>query len=140
MKRKASKLVGALTAGILSLALLIPAMASAATLEHSYLSAEGKYYSDYDSIEEVFEAAKQLNGEIVAEGALLLKNDGTLPLNPKQDRISIFGIMSNNLQEGVNGAVIAPNAVETTGNAFRNAGFQVNDTLEAFYAAIPNSQ
>ncbi|MBR1813315.1 MAG: putative Ig domain-containing protein [Lachnospiraceae bacterium] len=140
MKRKAPMIVRALTAGILSLSLLIPCVAQAAIQEHSYLSAEGKYYSDYDSIEEVFEAAKQLNGEIVAEGALLLKNDGTLPLNPKQDRISIFGIMSNSLKEGVNGAVIQPNAVETTGNAFRNAGFQVNDTLEAFYAAIPDSQ
>ena len=69
-------------------------VASAKTLEHSYWANNGKYYSDYNNIEEVFQAAKDLNGEIVSEGALLLKNDGTLPLNKKQDRISISNLKS----------------------------------------------
>lgn len=104
------------------------------------LQYNGKYYSDYDSIEDVFQAAKDLNGEIVAEGALLLKNDGSLPLNPKQDRLSVFGVRSGDLLEGVNGAVINPNSVDSTASGFRNAGFAVNDVLEKYYKSLTNNQ
>ena len=114
----------------------LTALASADQLPLSYLANKGKYYSDFANIEEVFQAAKEVNGEIVAEGAVLLKNNGTLPLDLRKDKkISIFGAQADNLQEGVNGSVIAPNAVETTGNAFRNAGFKVNAALEKEYAA-----
>ena len=109
----------------------LPTLASAEGLNLSYLANNGKYYSEFANIEEVFQAAKEVNGDIVAEGAVLLKNNGTLPLDVRNDKkISIFGAQADNLQEGVNGSVIAPNAVETTGNAFRNAGFKVNATLE----------
>ena len=100
------------------------------------LSHNGQFYSDYDSLEEVFQAAKELNGEVVAEGAVLVKNDGTLPLNPKQDKISVFGVRSGDLQEGVNGAVMGENAVASTATGLRNAGFTVNPVLEKFYANL----
>lgn len=53
----------------------------------------GKFYSEFSSLDEVFEAAKKLNGEVVAEGTVLLKNNGTLPLDPRTDKISVLGIL-----------------------------------------------
>ena len=40
----------------------------------------GKYYNDYNSVDECLVAAAELNKEIAEEGTVLLKNDGTLPL------------------------------------------------------------
>ncbi len=102
------------------------------------LSHNGQFYSDYDSIEEVFQAATDLNGQVVAEGTVMMKNDGTLPLDPAQERLSVFGVRSGDLQEGVNGAVMGENAVASTATGLRNAGFTVNPVLEEWYAGVEN--
>ena len=102
------------------------------------LSHNGQFYSDYDSIEEVFKAATEHNAQVVAEGTVMMKNDGTLPLDPAQERLSVFGVRSGDLQEGVNGAVMGENAVASTATGLRNAGFTVNPVLEEWYAGVEN--
>ena len=53
-----------------------------------------KYYPNYSTLDQCMDAAKDLNIELAAEGDVLLKNDGTLPLRGNE-RISVFG--SNNV-------------------------------------------
>ena len=98
----------------------------------------GKFYSEFSSLDEVFEAAKKLNGEVVAEGTVLLKNNGTLPLDPRTDKISVLGIRSGDLREGVDGTLVEPNAVSPMAEGLRNAGFTVNPVLEKWYQRVPN--
>ena len=62
----------------------------------------GKFYSEFSSLDEVFEAAKKLNGEVVAEGTVLLKNNGTLPLDPRTDKISVLGVRSGGCNHPMN--------------------------------------
>lgn len=100
------------------------------------LNYDGKFYSDYTSLGEVFQAAKSLNGEIVAEGAVLMKNDGTLPLNPKSNKISVLGVRSGDLREGVDGTLVEPNAVASMATGLRNAGYTVNPVLEKWYTRL----
>lgn len=98
----------------------------------------GKFYSEFSSLDEVFEAAKKLNGEVVAEGTVLLKNNGTLPLDPRTDKISVLGVRSGDLREGVDGTLVEPNAVSPMAEGLRNAGFTVNPVLEKWYQRVPN--
>ncbi|MBP5255259.1 MAG: glycoside hydrolase family 3 C-terminal domain-containing protein [Lachnospiraceae bacterium] len=125
---------------VLILGTVVPAMAAGYDLDKfagpDNLEYEGQFYSEFGSLEEVFAAAKELNGEIVAEGAVLMKNDGTLPLNPRYDRISVLGVRSGDLREGVDGTVVAPNEVASMATGLRNAGFKVNPTLEKWYARL----
>lgn len=144
-KGQKRKVLMALATCVLSAACLTSGLtASAATYNLNSmkgpdnLSHGGQFYSDYNSIEEVFEAATKLNGEVVAEGTVMMKNDGTLPLNPAQDRLSVFGVRSGDLQEGVNGAVMGENAVASTATGLRNAGFEVNPVLERWYENVEN--
>lgn len=104
------------------------------------LSYGGKFYSDYNSLEEVFKAAEELNGEVVAEGTVLMKNDGTLPLDPRYNAISVLGVRSGDIREGVDGTIEEPNAPASMATGLRNAGFKVNPTLEKWYASLPESQ
>ena len=131
-------------AGAMAMALTIgsanPAMAAGIDPETfagpDNLGYEGKFYSEFSSLEEVFAAAEELNGQIVAEGTVLMKNDGTLPLNPKINTISVLGVRSGDLREGVDGTVIQPNAVASMATGLRNAGFKVNPVLEKWYSRL----
>lgn len=147
-KRKAmSKIV----AGALSLALFgglalpsLTANAAGYDLKKSSgpdnLSYNGKFYSDYNSLEEVFQAAKELNGEIVAEGTVLMKNDGTLPLDVRHNAVSVLGVRSGDLREGVDGILYGENAPIPMAEGLRNAGFKVNPVLESWYKSLPDDQ
>lgn len=145
-KRKAIGKVasGALTIALLSSVAMSGITANAAGYDLSKgsgpdnLSYKGKFYSDYDSIEEVFNAAKELNGEIVAEGAVLMKNDGTLPLDPKHNAVSVLGVRSGDLREGVDGILEGQgeNAPIPMAEGLRNAGYKVNPVLESWYSRL----
>ena len=51
----------------------------------------GNYFnSDYASREEVLEANRDLNEEIMGEGLVLLKNDNSLPISGDL-KVSVFG-------------------------------------------------
>ncbi len=95
-------------------------MASAATSSPSAYG--GRYYSDFSSQEECVKAGEQFNKQLASEGIVLLKNDGTLPLSTGS-KVSVLGIAQDCM-------------VETSGSitqSLKDAGFQVNPTLESRY-------
>ena len=73
------------------------------------------FYSDYNTMTEVYEAGLALNKEIAAEGYVLLKNEGSLPIS--DTKVSVFGKSSGSIAQ-----------------ALENSGFDINPTLKAFYA------
>ena len=75
--------------------------------------------------------------EQLEEGAVLLKNDGVLPLDASVKKVSLFGHASANIRyRNANGGGSADPAREINlKKAFTDAGFEVNDTLWSAYAA-----
>lgn len=100
----------------------------------------GKFYTDYDTKEAAFEAAHEHNGKIVAEGTVVFKNDGTLPLDPKETAVTVLGVKSAEIAEGVDGTIVEPNTVDPMASGLRNAGFSVNPVMENFYASLPTRE
>lgn len=96
-----------------------PESGTEATVEEGAASLTPKeetYYSDYNTMTEVYEAGLDLNKEITAEGYVLLKNAESLPLE-KESKVSVFGKNSSGVAD-----------------ALKKAGFDVNPELETFYA------
>ena len=126
MTKKKTKQIAALAVGTVMLAsagglLGSTGIASAATM----LVNNGVYTLDYNSYEDAYAAAQQLNEELSAEGSVMLKNDGTLPLTGKES-VSVFGVwettpMNNNTKS------------PSFSTAFANAGFKTNNVLADFY-------
>ncbi|MGN1104411.1 MAG: glycoside hydrolase family 3 C-terminal domain-containing protein [Candidatus Coproplasma sp.] len=115
---------------------IMPLSASAASL-----SANGKYYSNYESYAELLEAVGEVNLQTAEEGQVLLKNDGTLPLSGKE-RVSVFGVASSTTVAGPNSgdAFFKYTDFEVSDrgpiyDSLEAAGFKVNPTLADFYAA-----
>ena len=69
--------------------------------------------------------------EQLEEGAVLLKNDGVLPLDGSVKKVSLFGHASANIHyRNANGGGSADPAREINlKKAFTDGGFEVNDTL-----------
>ena len=97
-------------------------------------SIKDKYYPNYSTLDQCLDAAKELNIDIAAEGDVLLKNDGSLPLRGNE-RISVFGSNSVAL---VGGGSYSHDAL-TLPQALREEGFRVNPTLEQHYLDQGNS-
>lgn len=78
--------------------------------------------------------AEKLSTDIVAEGAILLKNDGNILPLKKGSKISMLGQSSADLVYGGggSGAVDTKNAI-TLHDSLTKAGFKVNPTLWNFY-------
>ena len=104
---------------------------------------EAVYRTDYTSKKEVYDAAREMNREICAEGMVLLKNkNNALPVKtPKSDKsvkenpkISIFGKNSVNLAYGGSGSGggNTTNAVNLY-KALAQSGYDCNPVLESFY-------
>lgn len=97
----------------------------------------GKYYTDYNTFEEAKKAAEELTREIAQEGDVLLKNDrNALPLNGTE-RVSVFGVKSDNLV-GASDSAGAHNTDSTSSDStlvksLTAAGFKVNPTLSTYY-------
>lgn len=104
---------------------------------------EAIYRTDYTSKKEVYDAAREMNREICAEGMVLLKNkNNALPVKtPKSDKsvkenpkISIFGKNSVNLAYGGSGSGGGNTAnVVNLYNALAQSGYDCNPVLESFY-------
>ena len=95
---------------------------------------ESYYLSQYTSKADVFQAAKDFNVKLAEEGTVLLKNqDGALPM-ASGAKISVFGKNSVNLAYGGSGSsgVASASQVDLYA-ALKDAGFDVNPTLKAFY-------
>ena len=78
-----------------------------------------KYFNDYNSEEEALDAARALNKELSEEGNVLLKNDGTLPLNGTE-RISVFGVSSDSLVGGSANSSVNMNISKVVARPFSN--------------------
>lgn len=108
-------------------------------LSGAYADDANKYFNDYNTREEADAAANALNLELSEEGTVLMKNDGLLPLTGKE-RISVFGVKQDNLVGGAGNTSVMGEASDTgasdgVADALIRAGFEVNPTLKAFYAA-----
>lgn len=93
--------------------------------------------SQFESIKDLKDNAKKLCEDIVAEGSVLLKNDGALPLAAGA-KISLFGSGSTNFVFAGGGSSYSPKA-ETVDlkTGIERSGLQVNADLWNWYASHP---
>lgn len=84
------------------------------------------------SLKPDLEAHAAVARETAAEGMVLLKNDGTLPLAPA--KTALFGVYSYDLIPGGNGAafVNCPHVIQIN-EALKEAGFSLDSGLESLY-------
>ncbi|MDR1093568.1 MAG: glycoside hydrolase family 3 C-terminal domain-containing protein [Clostridiales bacterium] len=92
------------------------------------------YEPDYVSKGQTLAKANELNEEIMGEGIVMLKNEGgALPLS-NGAKVSVFGKNSVNLVYGGSGSGGGnTDSLATVHDSLKNAGFNVNPTLKAFY-------
>ena len=95
---------------------------------------DGKFLSDYESAEALAAAQNEVGEALVAEGAVLLKNDNALPLD-KGKKVSCFSHSSVDIVYGSVGS----GAIDSSSNpdlksSLTDAGLSVNDKLWDFYA------
>lgn len=124
MFTKKKKLLGGLAVLSLSAAMAMPTVVNASAL---LLENNGIYYSDYSSLAETMEAADDLNVQLSAEGDVLLKNDGMLPLTGNE-KVSVFGAAQDSM-------VGAGSSVSVSA-ALKAEGFKINPALEKYYAGV----
>lgn len=138
-QKKAAKKITALLA--LSISLAVGTTSLGASLltfaEEASKPYAGKYYTDFDSMEEAKTAAEDLTRELAQEGDVLLKNkDNALPLSGKE-WVSVFGVTSDNLIGASDSAGAfsggSTGSDTTVPDALEAAGFKVNPTLKAYY-------
>jgi len=129
-KRLSVKFASVMVAGVMSVGLFGSAISVSAAnhLEMYNLSSAGKFYTDYATLDEAKAAATELNQQIAAEGNVLLKNSGILPMSTG-NYVSVFGCAEDNMTGG-------QGSVSTS---LMEAGFKVNPTLKAFYASRKNT-
>lgn len=146
MTKKARKKTGGLLfvamafllAGLMSLTVCWDSLLAFAGV----LSANGKYYSSYGSYAELLEAVGETNTKTAEEGQVLLKNDGTLPLNGNES-VSVFGVASSKTVAGPNSGDAFFKYTDFTVSdrgpiydSLKSAGFRVNPTLADYYADL----
>ena len=122
---------------------LLAVMSFAMVLTSSLkVSAEGigglRFTTDYESQQEVYEAANEFNQRLVEEGVVLIKNDdNALPLTTGA-KINVFGKNSAKVAIGGTGSSTGSGSVEaeqglTLYQSLTAAGFEINPSLVAFY-------
>ncbi len=91
------------------------------------------FVPDFATAEEMAARGTELCYQVEAEGAVLLMNNGALPL-PAGCGVSCFSTSSVNLVYGGTGSGnIDASAADTLRSALEKAGFRVNDALWTFY-------
>ena len=98
---------------------------------------DGKFYADYDSLTEAQTAAHKLALEIAAEGDVLLKNNGVLPLSEEDTNFTLLGVRNARMiRSGFGSGAGGGSAISTLlGDAMEKAGYSVNRKLLDFYTA-----
>ena len=111
----------------------------AATGKQSGFAENGKYYTDFATIEEERAAAKEVNIQVASEGDVLLKNaDNALPL-AKAAKITLLGYKTTDIMMGGGGSGSGrpgQYGVEKTTlqMGLEDAGFKVNPATLNYYA------
>ena len=101
---------------------------------------DGIYYeSEFSSLAELVAAQKEIAAQISAEGSVLLKNDGALPLNKDSETVTLWGLNSRTPILGGNVGSTAAANVEAgqiaygPREALTEKGFTLNTTMNTFY-------
>lgn len=95
------------------------------------------YESEYGSVAEVRKAGMDLTEKVMAEGAVLLRNEnGALPLDKTKDKVSVFSVSSANpvysgSRESYEKAATGVSADLRAG--LKNAGLEINEELYNWY-------
>ena len=101
------------------------------------------FKTNYTCLDDLINDGMALSEEIMAEGAVLLKNDNNcLPLSVETEKnISIFGVASVDPAYGGEGSAAATNPLDPVDvkEGFENAGFTINDKLYGFYNKNKNA-
>lgn len=93
------------------------------------MAGEGRYYSDYTSMEEAQAAAAELGEELGEEGTVLLKNrNNALPLTGKE-KVTVLGVSSDSVEGGST----------TVADSLEGAGFSVNPEFKRYYESVGKS-
>jgi beta-glucosidase len=94
----------------------------------------GKFYSDYASMDDCVAAGNDVNINIAEEGFVLMKNDGTLPFDGVKN-ISVFGHNSVNPAYSGGGSGSAKGNLTPTSilDSLQAAGYKTNSVLSTFY-------
>lgn len=104
-----------------------------------YTSEKGKFYSDYNSLQDAYKHGKNLNIRLAEEGDVLLKNaNHALPLTRDEKNITLFGVKSVDLQSGGGGSG-AGRAGYYEGfiglqDSLESAGFNINQKVMDLYS------
>lgn len=93
------------------------------------------YKSDFNSVRETKDNAEKLTQQVVGEGAVLLKNNGALPLEEGKRSVSLFSISSvNYVTAGTGSSGTNNNKPITLKEAMEASGFTVNSGLWSWYS------
>ncbi len=149
---RAKQLLGILLVLTLSLSLILPMGSAEETLLQptgtvsGAIGANGVFYADYDSFEELALAGREVAVEIAAEGITLLKNDNNaLPLSSEK-KLTVFGSTAvNYVHSGGGSGSGSPGtngiAQTTVQEALQMAGFTANPkTLNVYARANQSSE
>lgn len=91
------------------------------------------FLADYENTDQLVQAHREMAYQLSAEGSVLLKNDGGLPLGDGS-RVTLLGMRSFYSQYGGQIGSVAPEGQNVSlPDALRAAGFSVNETVEATY-------
>ena len=99
---------------------------------------DGGYFdSEFTSVADSFKAQMALAEELASEGAVLLKNNGALPLNKGSETVTLWGMNSNlTIQGGLVGSSAETNEGQPwydLKGALAEKGFTLNQTMADFY-------
>ena len=147
MSQKTAKVWRGLAALFLSIALLVFSMGGVAEQWRSVIDQnlgttssktvnDGRYQADYTDTDDLVKAHRQIGEQVGQEGAVLLKNNGAMPLQSGA-KVTLFGMGSQYpFLGGVMGSSIStPDQVNLV-NALTQKGFSVNPTMTAIYEAM----
>lgn len=124
------KAIGCLLAGVMCASVV----AASPSFRFASASANGdRFVSQYDSLDEMYDAEAKLNEKVATEGMVLLKNkDNALPLS-KGDNVTLLGANSYNLYQGRNGTPGSGAAKVELTDSLDAVGIGVNSRVQALY-------
>ena len=105
-------------------------------------TSDGTYFdSEFSSLGDMLNAANDLSAEIASEGAVLLKNNGALPLDMGSETVTLWGLNSERPVLGGNlGSAVEPNVdagqvAYGIKEAMLDRGFDLNQSMIDFYGS-----